>query len=396
MNQGSGQRRLREGIEAAKSGNRVLARDRLLEAVQQDSDQESAWWWLAQVADDQREQMRALENVLRLNPEHAEAQQALVGLRQKRLAARNVKQPDWETILPQSPLESDDGADDPYQCPYCGRPAGAEHRRCPHCGEGLYARAAPAASPGALSLVMLLLRLGLAAGVLELATPFIALGVIQSPANAALLRPLLDVFAIQFLLGNIQEIAEPAAWQTLQILLVRLGLLTAAMLGLSQRLTLAYFAVLLVWLADLLASIYFLIQGSLGLGAAAFNLIVALIGATALVGLSDQFAVHQRRLVVKPDGTARSALDFYKRGVDYQRRGMWAMAVAQWRKAVGLAPRVPDFYKHLGMGYAQIQRFDRSLRALKEAQRQAPEDADIAEIIRLVETKAERHALLRQ
>jgi len=72
------------------------------------------------------------------------------------------------------------------------------------------------------------------------------------------------------------------------------------------------------------------------------------------------------------------------------------MAVAQWRKAVGLAPRVPDFYKHLGRGYAQIQRFDRSLRALKEAQRQAPEDADIAEIIRLVETKAERHALLRQ
>ncbi len=390
------QRQLREGIEAAKSGNRVLARERLLEAVQQDPQLEAGWWWLAQAADDQREQMRALEHVLRLNPEHNEAQQALIGLRQKRLAARDYSQPDWEAILPQTPLESDDGIDDPYQCPYCGRPAGTDSERCPHCRGRLIARVARPVSPGALALVKLLLRLGLAAGVLELAAPFVALGVNQSPANATTFAPVLSLIGVQIVLGDVAALGEPEAWLLLQILLVRLGLLAAALLGLGQRLALAFYAVLLVWLADVLVSVYLLITGSLGPGAAAFNLIVAVIGATALVGVADQFAVERQRLLVKPDGGARSALDYYRRGQAYQRRGMWALAVAQWRKAVGLAPQVPDFYKHLGMGYAQIQRFDRSLRALAEAQRQAPNDADIAEIIRLVESRAERHALLRQ
>ncbi len=99
---------------------------------------------------------------------------------------------------------------------------------------------------------------------------------------------------------------------------------------------------------------------------------------------------------MKPATTARSALDFYKLGHQYRQRGMWAMAVAQWRKAVGLAPQTPQFYKHLGIGYAQIKRFDRSLRTLEEGRRQAPDDRDIAEVIALVKSKADMHALLKK
>jgi hypothetical protein len=75
---------------------------------------------------------------------------------------------------------------------------------------------------------------------------------------------------------------------------------------------------------------------------------------------------------------------------------MWAMAVAQWRKAVGLAPQVPGYYKQLGIGYAQIKRFDRSLKALEEAGRQAPDDGQIGEIIALVRGKSEAQALLKK
>ena len=92
--------------------------------------------------------------------------------------------------------------------------------------------------------------------------------------------------------------------------------------------------------------------------------------------------------------SARSPLDFYKRGQQYRKRGMWAMAVAQWRKAVGLAPQVPGYYKQLGIGYAQIKRFDRSLRALEEANRQAPDDSQIGEIITMVRGQSEAQALL--
>jgi tetratricopeptide (TPR) repeat protein len=389
LDSGTLQRRLREGIEAARNGNRVLARERLLEVAQQNPDWEPAWWWLAQVVEAPREQMRALENVLRLNPEH-------VGLLHMRLAARDYSQPDWETILPQTPLESDDGVEDPYQCPFCGRPAGTDSRRCPHCRGKLWTRVARQSGAGPLGLVLLLLWVSVATGGLELTAPLMALGVAQTPANAALFAPLREVFGVRFFLGDFVSVAEPEAWLLMQILLARVGLLAAAILGLRGRLALAYFAALLVLLADGLVSIYLLIMGHLGPGIPALNLLLAVIIATLLVGLSGHFGVEQQRLLVKPDGGAKSALDFHRRGQAYQRRGMWAMAVAQWRKAVGLAPKVPDFYKHLGVGYAHIQRFDRSLRALEEAQRQAPQDADIAEIIRLVRHKAERHSLLRQ
>ena len=60
------------------------------------------------------------------------------------------------------------------------------------------------------------------------------------------------------------------------------------------------------------------------------------------------------------------------------------------------APQTPQYYKHLGIGYAQIKRYDRSLRALEEGRRQAPNDRDIAEAIALVKSRAETQALLRE
>jgi lipoprotein NlpI len=98
------------------------------------------------------------------------------------------------------------------------------------------------------------------------------------------------------------------------------------------------------------------------------------------------------RVLTRPDTTARSAADFYKRGHDYRKLGMWALAVAQWRRAVGLAPEEGLYYKDLGIGYAKIKRFDRSLRVLKEAQQKRNADHSLAEIIALVEEQASKEA----
>jgi tetratricopeptide (TPR) repeat protein len=396
IDNGLAQRRLREGSEALKAGNRVRARDLLLEAVERDRDLEPAWWALYQAVDEPREQIRALENVLRLNPHHAEAQQALTGMRTRRLAEQRPGQPDWASLLPVVPLETDDGVDDPYQCPACGRATGVDDRRCPHCRTGLFARMARAASPGALRLVFLLLGISLAAGLLELAAPLFALGAAQSPGDRLTFEGLLAVFGVQAFLGRYVDLPPATAWLLLQILLVRAGLLVAILLGLRERWALAFYAALLGLLADMLVGVYVLITGYLGVGAALFNLVLALVTALILIGLSGEFAVNYERILVKPDGKARSAQDFYRRGHAYRQRGLWAMAVAQWRKATGLAPQVATYYKHLGLGYAQIKRFGRSLRALEEAQRQDPGDPQIAEIIRLVQAKAETNSLLRR
>ena len=393
------QRRLKDGVAAAQAGNRVRGRDLLLPVVQADRDNETAWWWLAHCADGAHEQLRALEQVVRLNPTHAEAQAALLRLRQQQVAdapaARSAAQPiDWAALLPNTPLEADDGVDDPYQCPYCGRPTEPDDRRCPHCRGGLYARTARTGGAGALQLVLLLLGVSLGLGLVELAAPLLALAAQQNPAQADTLGALRLMFGLGVFLGDYAGLSAAAAWQLVQLLLVRAGLLLAALLGLRERWGLAFYAALLALLADALAALYLLIVGQLGLAAAA-NLLLALVTGVLLFGLSGEFAVNLERILVRPDPAARSALDFYKRGHAYRRRGLWALAVAQWRKAVGLAPQVTVYYKHLGIGYAQIKRFARSRRALEEARRQAPADAEIAEILALVQAKAETHTLLK-
>jgi hypothetical protein len=46
----------------------------------------------------------------------------------------------------------------------------------------------------------------------------------------------------------------------------------------------------------------------------------------------------------------------------------------------------------LGIGHAQIGHFDRSLRVLEEAQRQAPEDVQISKIIQVVREQVAQQA----
>ena len=388
------QRRLKDGLEASRAGNNVRGRDLLREVVQLDRDNEAAWWWLAHAADGAHEQLRALEQVVRLNPQHSEAAQALLVLRQQKVA-NTATYADWKSLLPETPLEADDGVDDPFQCPYCGRPTSADAPRCPHCRGGLVVRVARAASPGAVQLLLLFLGVNLAVGLLELTAPLLALAAQQNPNQAEALGAMGKVLGLSVFLGDYLALSAAVAWRLIQILRVRAGLLTAILLGLRERWSLAFYAAVLGLLADLLVGLYLLITGDLGVVAATANVLLTLITGVLLFGVANEFAVNAERLLVRPDTSARSALDFYKRGHRYRQRGMWALAVAQWRKAVGLAPQVPVYYKHLGIGYAQIKRFARSLRALEEAQRQAPADAEIAEIIALVRAKADTHTLLK-
>jgi tetratricopeptide (TPR) repeat protein len=390
------QRRLKDGVEAIKSGNRVRGRDLLLRVVQQDRNMEEVWQWLYQAVDEPHEKMRALENVLRLDPQNSEANQALVGLRQTQIAAGSPNSDEWASLLPEVTLEPDDDLDDPYQCPYCGRSTGLDDRKCPHCRGGLYARVARSGASSSSRLVLLLLGISLALGVIELLGPAFALGVSQGTVSADVFHLLLSVPGVQIFVGDFLRLSAPVATVLLQVYLLRTALLVAISLSLRERWSLPFYAALIGVFGDLLLSAYLLITGYLGVGGALLNGLLALVIGTLLFGLSDEFAVNVERVLVKPDGAARGAVDFYKRGHHYRQRRMWAMAVAQWRRAVGLAPQVPQYYKHLGIGYAQIHRFERSLRTLKEGQRQAPNDQEIVEIIALVQSTAEAQTLLKR
>ncbi len=401
-------RLLREGIEAFKRGNKVRCRELLLKVVRQNNSLEDAWWWLSEAVDDPGDKMVALQNVLVLNPGHAEAQKKLTQLRLDRtatatahaaaamptIAGRRVAGgggPDrWKSYLPEVPTEADDGVDDPLQCVYCGLPTHLDSRKCPHCGGGLYRRVSKSAGSSIFRLLLLFVGIAFAVGLVEATGPMFAISAAQTPEKFGF-NLLLSFFGVEPFLGNFLELPPDVAARLLNLYLARLGVLLGLFFTLRQRWTLAFYAAILAMVADVALSFYLLINNYLGVVGCVANLLLALATLSLLAASNYEFAVNTERLVVRPDPTARSALDFYRRGHQYRKMGMWALAVAQWRRAVGLAPKTAQYYKDLGVGYAQLKRFERSLRVLSEARRQAPEDSDIPEMIELVKTKIEEN-----
>ena len=68
---------LQQGIALAKAGRRDEARTVLMQVVEQDERNESAWLWLSGVVDSDDDKAVALENVLTLNPNNEWAKRGL-------------------------------------------------------------------------------------------------------------------------------------------------------------------------------------------------------------------------------------------------------------------------------------------------------------------------------
>lgn len=104
--------KLQTATQAARRGDKSLARDLLLEVTRQAPSQEEAWLWLAGVAETLQEARSYLQTALALNPQNQQTQKGLHWVKQQ-LAAQ------------------DDGS---QPCPRCGKPVPAGMERCPHCG----------------------------------------------------------------------------------------------------------------------------------------------------------------------------------------------------------------------------------------------------------------------
>ncbi|MCA9909013.1 MAG: PD40 domain-containing protein, partial [Anaerolineae bacterium] len=68
---------MRQGIAAARDGDKQAAREAFEQAVELDEENEKAWFWLASVLDDEAEKRLALSTVLHLNPGNERARKAL-------------------------------------------------------------------------------------------------------------------------------------------------------------------------------------------------------------------------------------------------------------------------------------------------------------------------------
>lgn len=377
---------MQAGIAAVQRGEREHGRRLLLHVIEQDEHNEQAWLWLSQAVDDPADAQVALENVLTLNPDNREAQTRLEQLRTQAAAPADP----WQSLLPTTPHEPDDGIDDPLQCVYCGGATQEAQRRCPHCGRNLYVRVRQSHDSGFLRLGLLLFGILAALAFVQIALPLLALNALRDGSQGEL-KLLLVVPGAQWVLGDLLSWTRPTATLLAYGLGARAIVLAALLVGLRQRWTLTYYAALAALAVDVLLNAVLLFGGFLSIAGGILNMGLAL-AILYLIGASYQeFTVTQERLLTRPDSQAHSAAAFHKLGHDYSRAEMWALAVAQWRRAVGLAPREVAYYKHLGIGYARIQRYARSLRVLEEAARRAPNDRDLHKIIALVREQAGRN-----
>jgi hypothetical protein len=74
---------LHQAVELAQAGQRPEARQLLWQFLQTDPNNEVAWLWLASVAADQAEYLRALNETLRINPGNERARQLLAEFQQQ-------------------------------------------------------------------------------------------------------------------------------------------------------------------------------------------------------------------------------------------------------------------------------------------------------------------------
>jgi tetratricopeptide (TPR) repeat protein len=97
---------LHRAVELAQAGQRQEANQLLRQVVQSDPNNEVAWLWLASVAADHPEYVRALNEVLRINPNNQQAQRLLAEYQQQ-----------YSTPPPPTPYQSVSPAQPPPSTP---------------------------------------------------------------------------------------------------------------------------------------------------------------------------------------------------------------------------------------------------------------------------------------
>ena len=84
-------KRLQQGIDLANSGNQGLARTVFLQLTQNEPENEMGWLWLASVANNDRERLSCLQQVLRINPKNQRALQDIRTLQSSASTAANYR-----------------------------------------------------------------------------------------------------------------------------------------------------------------------------------------------------------------------------------------------------------------------------------------------------------------
>jgi tetratricopeptide (TPR) repeat protein len=422
-------KRLQEGIAAAKSGQRERAYDLLIQIVEEDEENVLAWLWLSGVADSLDDREICLENVLALEPTNEAARKGLAQVREQRKAtastsgetalasppmqeisrldsttgripvspaaavlrqdfARRQLPPEPEPELPPLPLR--DSFEDEYLCPYCAAQTAADDRSCPACANKLWVKVRRRAERSSWLWVALTLQ---AASIIW--PVFLSLLALFYAARQAGLNNFFLLVAPYLGLPTAlpAEVVDAAFEVIPRVYVLPLVLYVlfslAVMVGLYFRWKLVFF----LYLVNALLILGSAIAGTaIGLGLSSEGggvspgvgylcsgggLILGLLMFLLVLQLEDDFFFDEKRLLLRLDPDATNGPALLSSGYRYAKQEMWAMAAIHLRRATSYMPHQIDPHLALATAYLNLKRYDLAASALDEARHIAPADLQV-------------------
>ena len=421
---------LRQGIAAARGGDKETARNLLTRVIEQDENNASAWLWLSGVVESLDDQQVCLENVLALDPHNEAAREGLQQVRSQKASSvytpplisesrsrgkpltpaavmlrgtRPEPEPPQAapaivspllSMMPQAGPESPQAQaeaeaalgefDDETLCPYCAAPTRRQDKRCAACKGKLW-RSSRRKTDGSYWFWMLMggLILSLAGRVYLFAfQSWLALG----PLAAKLETPEQLLWLYLGWPTLPPDVAEAITrrvpvmdfWLFVISLMVQLGL----MVLLYRRWRPLY------WIGVAAASINLvvaLIQTVTNAGPLTLlSLLISIVLMLVLLRIEEDFIVEHERILCAPDKGLRSHSALYARGREYARQKMWALAAVHFQRATGSAPGNIAYHLALARAYVHLNRLERARSVLRGAERLEPENAQVRELTDLV------------
>lgn len=443
---------LEQGIAAARAGRRTEARQTLMQVVERDERNETAWLWLAGVLDDPEDIRTCLQNVLELNPDNGQAKRGLAWVDQRfgsrtappppaaddrsaassatlelppRVAAAAAvpalepsSPPEPAPVLDPAPPTSPAlhapaapapqlapampvaAAEPTLPCAYCGQPTAPADQWCRSCRKSLLVRAPR--DEGRRGSTTALGWLWIVNGVLGLLGS-IAIGGLAFWASQQLGR-----------LAGVDAEARAGVTVLVGAAVVSVLFSAGAVLigrGVLRRQSWAWIVVAIFAAIGLFSFLVNLVTGTataavllgqlgelgvpdrvvnsaLGIGGAVLICSVAIQALYILLVALSFRDFFPQMVRVAPEVVPVDDREHFNNGLSYRDRGMWYAAVREWEAAVAKAPRDPNYLHALGLGYAQLGQFDRARRAIDTALQVVPNDPRIAESRAMVDRMA--------
>lgn len=403
---------LAEGITAVKAGNVAEAQRLLEQVIAADEYNERAWLWLSGVVSTKEERRICLENVLTINPHNAVARRGLAKLDaaqdarpgeeivvRKEVApispASAVLYPErqvreWRTKdsipvhqAPAIPFASTSQFDDVWSretsvCPFCAAEIDDETTHCPSCRHKLAQKQFryPKASTNLHVLWVLL------AGLSQL---FLLQSIYAMIIERVLWGAILAGIVTLLFLGLAAGVYFRQTWAHLGAIaapgLVLLAALVHALLPIDFSVLDTQLSGFDASIATFLGSFAQNVGGfirALQLGAAGLALVYA------IFVVAPDFDQVETQMVARLDKGLQYGSDYHAAARRHAQAGRWATAVLHWQRAAAKEPHQTRFLRHLGLAYARLGFYERSLDTLNAAVQGTTHPQKQAEITQLI------------